>query len=94
LPLCLKYTSIDGEALTDKNKDLIYYYGDMKFFDHLFKLLAVGYVEAELQVLDKIDPRTASSRKEMAKSVYDMINSAYMNEGRSEMATKSRTAGF
>ena len=94
LPLCLKYTSIDGEALTDKNKDLIYYYGDMKFFDHLFKLLSVGYVEAELKVLDKIDPRTASSRKEMARSVYDMINSAYMNEGRAEMTAKSRSSGF
>jgi hypothetical protein len=61
----------------------------MKFFDHLFKLLSVGYVEAELKVLDKIDPRTASSRKEMAKSVYDLINSAYMNERRTEMTAKS-----
>jgi 1-acyl-sn-glycerol-3-phosphate acyltransferase len=89
LPLCIKYTGIDGEALTEKNRDLIYYYGDMKFFDHLFKLLSVGYVEAELKVLDKIDPRTASSRKEMAKSVYDLINSAYMNERRTEMTAKS-----
>ncbi|MGH7849308.1 MAG: hypothetical protein ACREOP_03340, partial [Thermodesulfobacteriota bacterium] len=63
-----------------KNKDLIYYYGDMKFFDHLFKLLSVGYVEAELNVLGKIDPQEAHSRKEMASAVYDMISSAYMNE--------------
>jgi 1-acyl-sn-glycerol-3-phosphate acyltransferase len=94
LPLCLKYTSIDGEALTDKNKDLIYYYGDMKFFDHLFKLLSVRFVDAELTLLDKIDPRTASSRKEMARSVYDMINSAYMNEGSAEVAGESRKSGY
>jgi len=94
LPLCLKYTSIDGETLTDKNKDLIYYYGDMKFFDHLFKLLSVRFVDAELTLLDKVDPRTASSRKEMARSVYDMINSAYMNEGSAEVAGESRTPGY
>ncbi|HVY56033.1 MAG TPA: lysophospholipid acyltransferase family protein [Thermodesulfobacteriota bacterium] len=94
LPLCIKYTGIDGEALTEKNRDLIYYYGDMKFFDHFFKLLSVKSVDAELMLLDRIDPRTASSRKEMARSVYDMINSAYMNEGRAETATKNRSSGF
>jgi hypothetical protein len=45
-------------------------------------------------VLDKIDPSTASSRKEMARSVYDMINSAYMNEGSAEMDAKNRQAVF
>lgn len=94
LPLCIKYTRIDGEALTEKNRDLICYYGDMKFFDHLFKLLSVKSVDAELMLLDRIDPRTARSRKEMARSVYDMINSAYMNEGRAETATKNRSSGF
>lgn len=93
LPLCIKYTRIDGEALTDKNRDLICYYGDMKFFDHLFKLLSVRSVEAELTLLDKIDPRTASSRKEMARSIYDMINSAYMNDGSAETAAKSPASG-
>ncbi len=81
LPLCIRYTSIDGEALTEKNKDLIYYYGDMKFFDHFFKLLSVGRVDAELRVLDKIDPQAATSRKEMASAIYDMISSEYMDEG-------------
>jgi len=93
LTLCIKYTRIDGEALTDENRDLICYYGDMKFFDHLFKLLSVRSVEAELTLLDKIDPRTASSRKEMARSVYDMINSAYMNDGSAETAAKSPASG-
>lgn len=92
LPLCIKYTGIDGEALTENNRDLIYYYGDMKFFDHFFKLLSVKSVDAELTLLDRIDPREASSRKEMARSVYDMINSAYMNAGRDEMAAKSRSS--
>jgi 1-acyl-sn-glycerol-3-phosphate acyltransferase len=94
LPLCVRYTRIDGEPLTAKNRDSICYYGDMKFFDHLFRLLCTRSVDAELILLDRIDPHTASSRKEMAKSVYDMINSAYMDEGVSETATKSRPAGL
>lgn len=94
LPMCIKYTGIDGEALNEKNRDTICYYGDMKFFDHLLKLLTVRSVDAELTLLDKIDPSSASSRKEMARSVYDMINSAYMSEGRAEPAAKNRSSGF
>jgi 1-acyl-sn-glycerol-3-phosphate acyltransferase len=86
LPLCIKYRRIDGEDITEKNRDLVYYYGDMKFFDHLFKLLPIKSIDAELVILDKIDPKTANSRKEMARSVYDMINSAYMNDGKAETA--------
>ncbi|HKQ33539.1 MAG TPA: lysophospholipid acyltransferase family protein [Thermodesulfobacteriota bacterium] len=92
LPLCIKYTGIDGEALNENSRDLICYYGDMKFFDHLFKLVGARSVDAELTLLDKIDPRTASSRKEMAKSVYNMINSSYMNDGSAQPATKSRSS--
>ncbi len=93
LPICIKYTSIDGEDITNKNRDLIYYYGDMRFFDHFFKLLSVGYVEAELKVLDKIDPQAARSRKDMARSVYDIISSAYMNEDTDEPGADSQTPG-
>jgi lyso-ornithine lipid O-acyltransferase len=80
LPICVKYRRINGQKITERNKDTVYYYGDMKFFDHLFKLLPVKSVEVELTVLDKIDPRFATSRKELANLVYDMISSAFLDE--------------
>lgn len=84
LPLCIKYRSIDGEEITEKNRDLVHYYGDMKFFDHLFKLLSVKSIDVELMLLDKIDPQSMASRKDLARSVYDLINGAFNNGGREE----------
>ena len=84
LPLCIKYRRIDGEELTEKNRDLVYYYGDMNFFDHLFKLLPVKSIDAELMLLDNIDPQSMASRKELARSVYDLISGAFDSEGRVE----------
>jgi 1-acyl-sn-glycerol-3-phosphate acyltransferase len=81
LPLCIKYRRIDGENVNETNKDLVYYYGDMKFFDHLFKLLPLKSIDIELILLDNIDPRSVSSRKEMARSIYYMISSEFQEDG-------------
>ncbi|MFI5322605.1 MAG: lysophospholipid acyltransferase family protein [Thermodesulfobacteriota bacterium] len=90
LPLCIKYTRIDGVEVNEKNRDIVCYYGDMKFLDHLFKLLPVRSVEVELTVLDKIDPRLTASRKELASSVYNMISSAFLDESRQEVPSAQK----
>jgi 1-acyl-sn-glycerol-3-phosphate acyltransferase len=79
LPLCIRYNRIDGEELNENNRDLVYYYGDMKFFDHVNKLLSVKSIDAELILLEKINPDTAASRKELASTVYDIINDTFLN---------------
>ena len=79
LPMCIRYTKINGEDIDANNMDLVYYYGDMKFFDHFNKLLSVKSIDAELIVLEKINPDEARSRKEIASSVYDIINDTFIN---------------
>lgn len=78
LPLCIKYRRINGEEINARNRDLVYYYGDMKFFDHFFDFLSVGSVDVELTMLESIDPLSGASRKELAASAFNSINSAYM----------------
>jgi 1-acyl-sn-glycerol-3-phosphate acyltransferase len=79
LPMCIRYNSINGEKVNENNRDLVYYYGDMKFFDHVGKLLSVKSIDAELTVLEKINPDTAASRKELANTVYYVINDTFVN---------------
>ncbi len=80
LPLCIKYRNLNGEEINAENRDLIYYYGDMEFFDHYFKLLTVKSIDVELKVLEEIDPQSGASRKELASSAFNAIASAYENE--------------
>ncbi len=38
IPLCLNYESIDGSPVCAGNRDLLFWYGDMPFFSHLWSL--------------------------------------------------------
>lgn len=79
LPLCIKYMKINGEGIDAGNRDLVYYYGDMEFFSHYFKLLQVRTIDVELKVLEKIIPRSGASRKEVAGAAFAAISAAYEN---------------
>ncbi len=79
LPICMKYIKVNGEDISESNRDLVYYYGDMNFFDHFFKLLAVKSIEVELTVLDEINTEGNMSRKELAAAAFSAIESAYFS---------------
>lgn len=79
LPVCIRYTKIEGKDIDVHNRDLVYYYGDMKFFDHVGKLLPVKSIDAELTIFEDINPAASASRKELADTVYDIINDAFVN---------------
>ncbi len=54
IPLAIKYREINSEKLTDKNKDLIYWYGDMELFSHLLGVLRLHRIVVEVNVCEPI----------------------------------------
>ena len=49
LPMTLNYKSFNGEEISLKNRDLIFWYADMTFADHLYKLcLSAKSLEIDL----------------------------------------------
>lgn len=84
LPLCLKYKSINRDDLSQENRDLLFWYGNMDFFPHFWKLLTkVWSVDVELKVLDTIPINTfipaSQSRKEAATLAFTTIQEAFQN---------------
>lgn len=77
LPLCLRYTHLDGETLTPKNRDRIFYYGGATFSQHFPRLLSIASVEAEVLPLPIIKVHTRDSRKELAALAHDAVSRAY-----------------
>src|SRR5512143_3694282 len=77
LPLCLRYTRLNGEALTPKTRDWIYYYGGATFSRHFLRFLSIASVEAEVLPLPIIKVRKRDSRKELAALAHDAVSSAY-----------------
>lgn len=68
LPVCIKYTKIDGRPITDANRDLIAWYGDMTFAPHFLKLLN-HKIEAEIHILESIVELEGKSRTELSDCV-------------------------
>jgi len=78
LPLCIKYKKINTQDINKDNRDLIFYYGGITFFEHFFRLLTLKEIEVELQALEKIEVDSEMTRKELSKIAYDKISTAYL----------------
>ncbi len=54
LPVCLQYLQIDGEDITPDNRDSLYWYGNMGFFEHLVLILSLRKVRARITILPEL----------------------------------------
>lgn len=77
LPVCIKYTEIDGEPFSEKNADKICWYGDMSFGPHFLNLMKLKSLKAELHFLDPIKVTKESHRQELAEKTYNVISACY-----------------
>lgn len=91
LPMTIKYTEIDGEPFSPKNRDKVCWYGDMTFGPHLLGLLSLQSVKARLEFLEPIKVTPQSTRHELAAQAYAAIYENFT--GRPNVATAQAAAG-
>jgi 1-acyl-sn-glycerol-3-phosphate acyltransferase len=77
VPVCLRYTRVNNERLTPRNRDVVFYYGGMTFFKHLPKLLSRESVDVEVLPLKTIRVHARLSRKDLAALAHSAISDAY-----------------
>jgi len=77
VPTTIAYTSIDDKPVNSANRDLVFWYGDMDFISHFWKLLALRSVEVLVTIQPKIEcfryPDTSAGRKKLAEDCYDRV---------------------
>jgi lyso-ornithine lipid O-acyltransferase len=76
-PVTVTYRSIDEQPVTAANRDLIYWYGDMEFVSHFWKLLALRNAEVLVTIQPKIEcfryPDNSVGRKKLAEDCYNSV---------------------
>ena len=77
LPVCINYRRINGAPITKENRDIIFYYEDVTFFDHFFRLLTMKSIDVDLEALDEIEVDSSMTRKELSRIAYERISGAY-----------------
>jgi len=77
VPTTIAYRSINDQPVTSANRDLIYWYGDMDFISHFWKLLNLRSVEALVTIQPKIEcfryPDNSVGRKKLAEDCYNRV---------------------
>lgn len=77
LPVCLNYRSVNGEKVSLKNRDSVFWYGDMGFGAHALKFMTHKEVVVELSVLPVLDPKDFPGKNELSQHSFDLIHSRY-----------------
>ncbi len=76
-PLCLRYVRINGEKFNVGNRDLVCWYGDMKFLNHLWSVAKCRDIFVDLHVLDSTQNTQAYANIELANKSYDSVYQCY-----------------
>lgn len=71
LPLCLNYISIDGAEINTKNRDKIFWYGEMGFLPHLWNFLKCRKMIVKVHILAPLSPIGAHS--ELAAKSFETV---------------------
>ena len=77
VPVTLVYTCVDARPVSKANRDLIYFYGDMDFLPHFWKLLSLRSAEAMVTIQPKIEclryEDNSAGRKRLAVDCYNQV---------------------
>ena len=80
LPVCFRYSTVNGNTIDTHNRDQVYYYGGANFLTHFGKLLALASVDVEVIPLKIIPIHASDTRKDLAARAHEEISAAYQGE--------------
>jgi len=77
VPATLIYKSINERPVSAANRDLVYWYGDMDFIAHFWRLLALRSIEVLVTIQPRIEcfrySDSSAGRKKLAEDCYNRI---------------------
>ena len=79
VPIVVTYKSINSQAINEKNRDLVYWYGSMPFLPHLLRAFSLDSIVLDIKVCDPIqgsltsNGSTVSGRKDLCEASWKSI---------------------
>lgn len=73
--MCLNYVEINGEAVSTRNRDSLFWYGDMSFLPHLWNFFKCKSVIVELDFLAQLAPE--SDYVVMSEKAHERVSSHF-----------------
>lgn len=76
-PITVNYKSMEGEPITLKNRDTVFWYGDMTFADHLWGVFKQKTIVIELTIGQKIEANEGVEHGDLAEMSHEVVSSTY-----------------
>ena len=77
VPATLTYKTIDDKPVSAANRDTVYWYGEMDFVSHFWKLLGLHSIEALVTIQPRIEcfryADNSAGRKKLAEDCYNRV---------------------
>jgi len=79
VPLVITYKSINSQAINEKNRDFVYWYGSMPFLPHLLGVLKLDSIVLDIKVCEPLqgslsyNKGIASGRKDLCEASWKAI---------------------
>jgi len=77
VPFTINYRTVGGKPVTVKNRDNIFWYGDMDFLPHIWRLTGEGGATVDLTFLPAIQVSPATDTTQLAEQTQEMVESIY-----------------
>lgn len=77
LPTVINYRKVNGEPMSHKWRDYVFWYGDLTFGPALLRILSLKSAEVELEFCEEIDVLSEEHRRQIAAQVQNVIISKY-----------------
>ena len=76
-PFSINYTKIDKEEVSLKNRDQVFWYGDMTFLDHLWGIFKIAKLEVELIEGAAIEAHLYEEPGDLALAAHKVVKESY-----------------
>lgn len=77
LPMCLNYHTVGSQPINKRTRDSIFWYGDMDFPSHLWRLAGSGGVLVDLVFLPPIHPVEGDDATKLAEHSQQLVESVF-----------------
>jgi 1-acyl-sn-glycerol-3-phosphate acyltransferase len=77
LPVVINYRQVNGEPMSHKWRDYVFWYGDQTFVPALLRIFSVQSVNVDLEFCEEIDVHNEEERRQVAAQLYQVIASKF-----------------
>ncbi len=76
--LCINYLSVNDEPVTKRNRDSLFWYGDMSFLPHLWRFCSLGRVSVQISGVGQIQPEPQFDCGDLAERTHSWVKENYV----------------